>query len=163
MDRLRQHLLARNVRFEELPNGDVFFRRSDGQGMYVRAYNDGTFDWCVNAARNDTNLMDFRSRERHDPKEALQRIDDFLGLIVWGEVVIDTLGLVRDSIAKGMSPKEAEKVAEAARNFSRAMHDSGMDASEIRNRFAEIHEQLRRERASRVTSDVQEANQGDLR
>lgn len=162
MDRLRQHLRARNIQFAELPNGDFFFRRNDGQGMYVRAFRDGTFDWCVNAARNDANLMDFRQREQHELEEVLQRIDDFLGLIVWGDVVIDTLGLVRQSIAQGMTRKDAEKVAEAARNFALAMHESGMDANEIRNRFSEIHEQLRRERTGQVKRDVREGNRGDL-
>jgi len=162
MDRLRQHLRARDIQYSELPNGDVFFRRNDGQGMYVRAYEDGTFDWCVNAARNDTNLMDFRQREKHELEDVLQRIDDFLGLIVWGDVVIDTLGLVRDSIAQGMTRNDAEKIAEAARNFSKAMHESGMDAKEIRSRFGEIHEQLRRQRIGQGRRDAQEANEGGL-
>lgn len=134
----------------ELPNGDVFFRRSDGQGMFLRAYSDGTYDWCVNAARNDTNLMDFRSREQHELREVLRRIDDFLGLIVWGDVVIDTLGLMRRLMAQGMTRKDAESFTQAARDFAQAMHASGMDANEIRNRFAEIHEQLRRERTGKA-------------
>jgi hypothetical protein len=46
----------------------------------------------------------------------------------------------------GMSPKEAEKIATIARNFALEMHESGMDAEEIKSRFGEIHEQLRRER-----------------
>ena len=162
MDRLRQYLRAHNVQFAELPNGDIFFRRSDGRGMYVRAYRDGTYDWCVNAARNDTNLMDFRPREQHELDEVLQRIDDFLGLIVWGDVVIDTLGLVRQSIAQGMTREDAERVVEATRNFALAMHESGMDAKEIRNRFVEIHEQLRRERTGQVGGDAQEVNQRHL-
>jgi hypothetical protein len=151
---LKQQLQARNIQFAELANGDVFLRRNDGQGMYVRAFQDGTYDWCVNAARNDTNLMDFRAREQYELKDVLRRVDDFLGRIVWGDVVIDTLGLVRQSIAEGMTRGDAEKLAEAARNFALAMHESGMDAKEIRNRFTEIHEQLRRERNGQVGKKV---------
>ncbi|NJO54565.1 MAG: hypothetical protein HC829_06745 [Bacteroidales bacterium] len=153
MDRLKQQMLARNIEFSELATGDLFLRRGDGQGMYVRADDEGTFDWCVNVARNDLNLMDFRKREQHDLDEVLRRIDDFLGSIVFGDVVIDTLGLVRQSMAQGMTRQEAENAAAAARNFAQAMHASGMDASEIRNRFAEIHEQLRRERTGETMLD----------
>jgi hypothetical protein len=99
--------------------------------------------------------MDYRPRERHGLEEALQRVDDFIGLIVFGHVVIDTLGLVQQSMAQGMSRENAEKVAEAARNFALAMHESGMDAEEIRNRFAEIHEQFRRDRTSQLGRDAQ--------
>ncbi|MGZ8322658.1 MAG: hypothetical protein ACXW3N_06070 [Rhodoplanes sp.] len=149
MERLRQHLRARNIEFSNLPDGDAFFRRSDGQGMYLRAYADGSYDWCVNAARNDTNLMDFRPRESHRLEEVIRRIDDFLDGTVWGSVILDTLGLVQPLMERGLSREDAEKAVEAARTFVLDMHKDGMDAGEIRNRFIEIHEQLRRERAAR--------------
>ncbi len=146
MDRFKQHLQARNVEFAERPNGDIFFRRNDGQGMYLRAYPDGAYDWCVNAGRNDTNLMDFRPRESHDAKDVLRRVDDFLDGAVSGNVILDTLGLLHALMAQGMSREEAEKAVGVVREFVRAMHESGMDANEIRNRFTEIQGQLRRER-----------------
>jgi hypothetical protein len=157
IDRVKQHLHARSVRFSELHGGDIFFRRSDGQGMYVREYPDGTYDWCVNAARNDTNLMDFRPRESHRVEEVISRIDHFLDLTVWGDVVLDTLTLVQPLMEKGMSREEAEKAVEAARTFALKMHEKGMDAREIRNRFTEIIEQLRRERIGRGDVALQES------
>ena len=152
---LREALQERRVAYSELPNGDLFFRRADGQGMFVRPYSDGSYDWSVNAARNDTNLLDFRSPERHRPEEVLQRIDSFMGSVVSGPVFIDTLGMVRHSMDLGMSREEAERVATIARNLVLEMHEAGMDAHEIRNRFAEIHEQLRRERLGSAEPSVQ--------
>ncbi len=145
---LRKSLDARDVACTEMPNGDFFFRRRDGQGMYVRPHPDGTYDWSVNAAENHTNLMDFRAPERHELAEVLGRVEDFLDSVVSGRVVIDTLGLVQGSVALGMSVDEAERFAETARGFVIEMHESGMDAHEIKTRFDEIHEQLRRERVN---------------
>jgi hypothetical protein len=154
-DALTAALEARNVKFTELANGDIFFRRQhDGQSMYIRRHNDGTYDWSQNAARNDTNLMDFSRPEHHDLAEVLRRVDDFLGLIVSGRVVIDTLGIVRKSMAQGMGRANAERIAAIARNFALEMHQSGMDADEIRTRFEEIHDQLKRERLDQSPVEV---------
>lgn len=152
-DLIKSALEAGNVAYSELSNGDIFFRRSDGDGMYVRAHGDGTYDWCVNVARNDTNLMDFRAAERHTVEETLHRIDDFVGLAVSGRVVIDTLGLVQQSMERGMTRETAERVAEHARDLILEMHASGMDAHEIKTRFTEIQEQLRRERLRPLGND----------
>jgi hypothetical protein len=149
-DALKTALEARGVKFKELANGDVFFRRPhDEQSMYVRRHDDGTYDWSQNAARSDTNVMDFRRPEHHALTEVLRRVDDFLGLIVSGRVVIDTLGMVRKSMERGMGRANAERIAAVARNFALEMHESGMDADEIRTRFEEIHDQLQRERLGR--------------
>ncbi len=154
---LQEALKQRQVAYSELPNGDVFFRRADGSGMFVRRHDDGSYDWSVNAARNDINLMDFRSPERHRPEEVLQRIDSFIGRAVSGRLFIDTLGIVRQSMEMGMSREEAERIATLARDLVLEMHGSGMDAHEIRNRFAEIHEQLRRERLGGTSESVPRA------
>lgn len=144
---LRSALKARGVEFTELATGDIFFRRQhDGQSMYIRVHDDGTYDWSQNAGRNDTNLMEYRSPEHHEISEVLRRVDDFLGLVVSGRVVIDTLGMVRKSMQQGMGRATAERIASIARNFAVEMHESGMDADEIRDRFEEIHAQLERER-----------------
>ena len=142
-------LLRHGISPQETSNGDIFFRRNDGQGMYVRPHIDGDYDWSVNAAQNDTNLMDFRPPERHELGEVLYRMENFIVSAVPGRVVIDTLGLIRGSLALGMSREDAERAAEKAREFVLGMHESGMDAHEIKMRFAEIHEQLRRERVER--------------
>lgn len=147
-DPVKQALQERQVAFSELPNGDIFFRRSDGHGMYVRPHPDGSYDWSVNAALNDTNLMDFRAPERRSLRELIQRIDDFLGLVVSGSLVIDTLGLVQRSMEQGLSREQAENVVKVAREFALEMHESGMDAREIRSRFDEFVGQLRSERES---------------
>jgi hypothetical protein len=81
-------------------------------------------------------------------------VDDFLGLIVSGRVVIDTLGIVRKSMAQGMGRANAERIAAIARNFALEMHQSGMDADEIRTRFEEIHDQLKRERLDQSPVEV---------
>ena len=145
-DALKAALSARDVKFSELSNGDVFFRRPyDSQSMYIREDAEGTYDWSQNAARNDTNLLDFRATGKHDLSEVLRRVDDFLGLVVSGRIVIDTLGMVRQSMALGMGRENAERIAMVARDFAIEMHNSGMDAEEIKGRFEQIHEQLRRE------------------
>jgi hypothetical protein len=77
---------------------------------------DGTYDWSQNSARNDTNLMDFRAAAHHGLPAVLQRVDDFLGLVVSGRVVIDTLGMVRSSMAQGMGRENAERIAAIARS-----------------------------------------------
>ena len=142
-----QELLGKHgITPQVMANGDIFFRRNDGQGMYVRRYSDGAYDWSVNAALNDTNLMDFRPPERRELGELLYRMGNFIRFVVPGRVVIDTLGLIRDSLALGLSRDDAEKAAEKAREFVVDMHESGMDAHEIKMRFQEINEQLKRER-----------------
>ena len=149
---LQKALKDRQAEYSELPNGDIFFQRADGHGMFVRPYDDGSCDWSINAARTGPNLMDFRSPERHGAEEVLRRIDDFLGLVVSGPVVIDTLGLVKQSMKLGMSRERAEQIAKIAREMVLDMHNSGMNAGEIRTRFAEIHAQLQQERLGVVST-----------
>lgn len=154
-------LRERNVPFEERPDGDIFFVRNyDGRGMYVRSHEDGTYDWSIGAGPRDP-LMDYTAPERHDLEEVGRRIDDFLGLIVAGPLVIDTLSLVRRSMESGMGRETAEKVAHVARDLALKMHEAGMDAHEIRNRFAYIHEQLKRERLVSLGKENQMGGQLD--
>ena len=113
--------------------------------MYVRQNPDGSLDWSINDARNDTNLMDFRHRNHHALATAIQRIDDFLGHVVFGRVMIDTLGMVKQCMDLGMSRENAERIVMAARSFAMGMHESGMDAEEIRDKFEEVYGELRGE------------------
>jgi len=150
---LKAALRARDVQFAELENGDIFLRRpGDRQSMYIRTHADGTYDWSQNSARNDTNLMDYRTAAHHGLPEVLQRVDDFLGLVVSGRVVIDTLGMVHSSMAQGMGRENAERIAAIARRIAIDLHESGMPADEIKVRFEEVHEQLRRERIAEIST-----------
>ena len=145
---IKTALKERDVPFEERANGDVFFvRPQDGVGMYVRSLDDVSYDWSVGAGPDDP-LMDYRAPEHHDLRQTVQRIETFLAQIVPGAIMIDTLEIARRSMELGMEREAAERLARGAADYASQMNDAGMDAHEIRNRFGEIHEQLKRERLS---------------
>jgi hypothetical protein len=160
MEPIRKHLQGGSGDYDETSAGDLFFQRHDGQGMYVRSFDDGTYDWSVNVARNDTNLMEFREPQKHRLEEVLQRIDDFLAGTVPGRLVLDTLGLVHRSMALGMSREEAERAAIATRDFIFEMHEAGMSADEIKRRFGHIHADLKRQRLEREAALMGESSGG---
>lgn len=143
MDAIKNHLQSREIGFVETAEGDLLFQRKDGQGMFVRSYQDGTYDWSVNEARNKTNLMDFRAPSKRSLNETLRRVDEFWDGKLPGRLVIDTLGIVQGAMALGLSREQAERAATAAGKLASDMHNAGLDAGEIRERFAGIEGQLR--------------------
>lgn len=64
-------------------------------------------------------------------------------------LILDTLGWVYKSMERGMTREQAEAAALASRNFIRDMEAAGMEPDEIRQRFAEIHDDLKRQRLER--------------
>ena len=66
-----------------------------------------------------------------------------------GRLILDTLGWVYKSMEMGMTREEAERAVMATRDFIREMEAAGMSGEEIRQRFAEIHEDLKRQRLER--------------
>ena len=64
-------------------------------------------------------------------------------------LILDTLGWVYKSMERGMTREQAEAAAMASRDFIREMEAAGMEGEEIQQRFAEIHDDLRRQRLER--------------
>jgi hypothetical protein len=64
-------------------------------------------------------------------------------------LILDTLGWVYKSMELGMTREQAEAAAMASRDFIREMEAAGMEGEEIQQRFAEIHEDLKRQRLAR--------------
>lgn len=137
MDAVEDYLRQRGIAFSETPEGDILFRGRDGRPMFIRAHEDGTYDWSVNDAGNDTNLLDYRETMRRSEVEVLDRIDGFWTEAEPGNLLLDTLGMVERALALGLSREQAEHAVIVAREAILAMHKSGMDAKEIKVRFAE--------------------------
>jgi hypothetical protein len=64
-------------------------------------------------------------------------------------LILDTLGWVYKPMERGMSREQAEAAAMATRDFIRDMEAAGMGPEEIKQRFAEIHDDLKRQRLER--------------
>lgn len=62
---------------------------------------------------------------------------------------LDTLGWVYKAMERGMTREQAEAAAMATRDFIRDMEAAGMEGEEIRQRFGEIHDDLKRQRLER--------------
>ena len=137
MDPIKDYLRQRDIAYSETPEGDIFFRGKDERPMFIRAYEDGTYDWSVNDAGNDTNLLDYREPMRRSEVEVLDRIDGFWTQTQPGTLLLDTLGMVKRALDLGLTREQAEQTVIVAREGILAMHKSGMDAKEIKARFAE--------------------------
>ena len=61
-------------------------------------------------------------------------------------LILDTLGWVYKAMERGMTREQAEAAAIATRDFMREMEVAGMDGDQIKQRFVEIHEDLKRQR-----------------
>ena len=68
-------------------------------------------------------------------------------------LILDTLGWVYKSMERGMSREQAEAAAMATRDFIRDMEAAGMEPEEIKQRFAEIHDDLKRQRLEREAQE----------
>lgn len=137
MHPIKDYLRQRGIAYSETAEGDIYFQGGDRRPMFIRAYDDGTYDWSVNDADINTNLLDYREPMRRSEVEVLERIDALLSKHEAGTLLLDTLGMVERALALGLSREQAEQAVSVAREAILAMHDSGMDAKEIRARFAE--------------------------
>jgi len=71
-------------------------------------------------------------------------------------LILDTLGWVYKAMERGMTREQAEAAAIANRDFIRDMAAAGMEPEEIKQRFAEIHDDLRRQRLEREAREQAE-------
>ena len=68
-------------------------------------------------------------------------------------LILDTLGWVYKSMERGMTREQAEAAAIATRDFIRDVEAAGMEPEEIRQRFGEIQDDLKRQRLEREAGE----------
>jgi hypothetical protein len=79
MKNITDFLNNKGIAFSFLSANQLFFRRPDGRGMYVREYPEDEYDWCVNHPHNDTNYMELRRPVKQSMAEALDAVQSFAG------------------------------------------------------------------------------------